>query len=77
MFTTSVSSLKLSTVRLVFLYNMESIWIIIRKDIWKIRRGGKITNRIFRGNIYCILENIWGITGYFMKVGSIINGNGR
>ena len=63
--------------RHIFNNNMESIRIIRRKDIWLIRRGGKSTNIISRGNIYGIWEQIWVISGSFMRAGSIISGDGR
>ena len=61
---------------LIFLHNMEIIRIIRRKKIWRIRMVGQSTNRIFRGKIDVSWEQIWGISGFFMRVGSIINGDG-
>ena len=43
---TEVSSFVPNFERLILLHNMESIRIIIRKEIGKIRRGGQITNII-------------------------------
>ena len=51
MFPKAVSSVDSTSERHILLHNMESIRIIRMKEICKIRRGGKITNRIFRGNI--------------------------
>ena len=61
----------------IFIHNMDSISTIRRKEIWRIRRGGQSTNRIFRGKIDGIWEQSRGISVSFMRTGSIINGNGR
>ena len=37
-----------------------------------IRRGGQITNIIFRGNRYGSCEKIWGISGSFMRGGGLL-----
>ena len=76
-FTAAVSSSDPTFESQTFLHNMDSIRVIIRKEIWRIRRGGQIPNRIFRGNRDGIWDQIWGISGYFMWVGYIINGDGR
>ena len=49
MFPTAVSSVDPKFQRQIFLHNMESSRSISRKEIWKIRRGGQGTNRVFRG----------------------------
>ena len=77
MFPTAVSSVDTNFLRKTFLQNMESFRTISRKDIWKIRRGGQGTNRVFRGNINGSWEKIWGISGSLMRGGSIINGDKR
>ena len=77
MFTKTVSAVHPTFQRHIFLHNMESIRIISMKDIWKIRRGGQSTNRIFIGNRDGSWEQIWSILGSFMWGGSIINGDGR
>ena len=77
MFPTTVSSVQPTFQRNGFLHNMDNIRIIIRKDICWIRRGVKSTNIIFRVNRDGIWEQIWGISGYFIRGGSIINGDGR
>ena len=77
MFPTAVSSVESTFQRHIFIQNMESFRAISRKDIWRIRRGGQGTNRVFRGNIDGSWEHIWGISGSLMRGGSIINGDGR
>ena len=77
MFPTAVSSVEPTFQRHIFPHNMESIRIISRKEIWIMRRGGQITNMIFRGKRDGIWEHIWGISVSFMQGGSIINGDGR
>ena len=76
-FLTEVSSFHPATVRIIFLNFMGRVRIIRRqeKEQWRIKRGGQITNRIFRGNRDCSWEHIWGIAGSFMQVGSFTNGN--
>ena len=75
MFPTEVSHFHPSKVRIVFPHNMERIRIIRKKEIRRIRTGGQSTNRIFRGNRDGSWDQKWGISGSFMKAGSIINGN--
>ena len=77
MFPTSLYSFQPSKEIHIFLQDMESIKITRRKEIWIIRRGGQSTKRILRENRSGSLDQIWGIAGYFMRVGSIIKGNGR
>ena len=77
MYPTAVSSVEKTVHRQTFLQNMDIFLNISRKDIWKIRRGGHGTNRVFRGNINGSWEQIWGITGSLSQGGSIINGDGR
>ena len=77
MFPTTVSYVDSTFQRHIFLQNMESIMTISRKDIWIIRRGGQVTNIVFRGNIDGSWEKIWGISGSLMRGDSIINGDGR
>ena len=77
MFPTEVSSINSTLERHIFLHNMESIMTTRRKEIWRIRRGVKSTNIIFRCSIYGSWEQIWGVSGFFMRVGSITNGDGR
>ena len=77
MFPTAVSSVHPTLERHIILHNMESIRIIRRKEIWRIISGGQSTHRNIRGNIDGIWEQIWGISGSFMRVGSIINCDGR
>ena len=77
MFPRALSSVDPNFQRHIFFRNMDSFRTIISKDIWQIRRGGQSTNRVFRGNRYGSWEHIWGIAGYFMRSGSIINGDGR
>ena len=74
MFPTAVSYVDYTFQRHIFLQNMESFRNIIRKDIWKIRRGGQGTNRVFRGNINGIWEQIWGISGSLVREGRCISG---
>ena len=50
MFHTAVSSVIPTLDRHIHPHNMESIRIFIRKEIWKIRRGGQITKIIFQVN---------------------------
>ena len=69
MFPKAVSSVDPTFERHIFLHNMESIRIIRRKEIWRIRRGGQSTNIIFRGNRDGSWEQIWGIAGSFMRGG--------
>ena len=76
-FDTAVSSFHPTKERKIFIHNMESISIIKGKDIWLIRRGGQITERVFKGNQDGSWEQIWGIVGTFMQDGSIIKGYGR
>ena len=77
MFPKSLSSVDPTFGRHVFIHKMESIRIIIRKKIWKIRGGGQSTTMIFRGNRDGRWEHIWCVSGSFMQEGSIINGDGR
>ena len=63
--------------RHIFIHNMNSIRIMIRKEIWQIIRGGKITNRVFRRNRDGSWKQIWGISGSFVRAGSTINGDRR
>ena len=58
-------------------HNMESIRITRRKEIRKIRRGGKSNKIFFRGNRDGRWEHIWGIEDSFMQAGSITKGNRR
>ena len=51
-FTTAASSFNPTRVRDIFLHIMEIIRIIGRKDIWKIRRGGKSTRIFLKGYRY-------------------------
>ena len=74
---TAVLFVEPTSERHIFLHNMDSIRIIIRKEIQKIRRGGKITNIIVRGNIYGSWKQILVISSSFMRAGSITNGDGR
>ena len=53
----------------ILLHNMESIKIVIRKEIWRIRRGGQRIKIIFRGNRDGSWEQIWGIAGSLCKWG--------
>ena len=69
MFPTAVSSMDLNFHRHIFLQNMESFRTISRNDIWRIRRGGQGTNRVFRGNRNGSWEHIWGISGSLMRGG--------
>ena len=50
MFFTAVSYFHPTKERHIFINNTESIRIIRRKEIWIIRRGGKSTKIISRGN---------------------------
>ena len=59
--------------RHIFLHAMESIRIIIRKEIWRIRRGDQSTNIIFRGNRDGSWGQIWGISGFLMHEGGGIS----
>ena len=77
MFPTEVSSVDPTFEIHIFLNNMESIRIIRRKDIWKIRRGGQSNTIIFIGNGDGRWEQIWGISGSFMRARSTINGDGK
>ena len=79
MFPGAVSSFHPDMLRIIFIHVMRRVRIIIsqEKELWRIRRGGKSTNIIFRGNINGSWNQIWGISGYFMRAGSIINDNGR
>ena len=61
----------------IFTHNMESIRIIRRKKIFRIRRVSQSNKIIVRGNIDVSWEKIWGILRSFMRVGSIIKNNGR
>ena len=45
--------------------------------MYRIRRGGKITNRIFRSKRDSRWEQMRGIACYLIRTGSIINGDGR
>ena len=77
MFPTAVSYVDPTLEMHIFIHSMESIRIIISKEICIIRRGGQITNRIFIGNRDGGWGNISGISGYFILARSIINGGVR
>ena len=76
-FSTAVLYLHPTFYRHIFLHNMQSIRIIRRKDIFPIRRSGQMNKRIFQDNRDDSWDQIWGIAGYLMWTGSVINGNGR
>ena len=69
MFHTTVSYMDSSFQTKIFLQNMESIRISSSKDIWKIRKGGQGTNRVFRGNRDGRWEQIWVISGSLTQGG--------
>ena len=71
MFPTAVSSVGYTFQRNIFFKNVESISTISRKDIWKIIRGGQVTNRFFRGNRDGRWDQIWGISGSLMRGGGL------
>ena len=77
-FPRAVSPFHPATASLIFISGMGRVRIIImqQKQTCLIRRHGQIIKIIFRGNRYGIQENIWGISGSFMWLGSIINFNG-
>ena len=77
MFPIAISSVHPTKENQIFLHNMESISIIIRKEICQIIRGGQSTKRIFWGNRDIIWENILGVAVSFVLGGSTIKGNGR
>ena len=77
MFSIVVSSVHPNSDRNIHIHNMESIRIISRKEIWRIRRDGQSNNSILRGNIDGSWDQIWGISGSLFQAGSIIKGNGR
>ena len=77
LFPTAVSYVHPTSDRHTHLPNMETVRIIIWKEIWLIRRGSQSTKIIFQGNKDGIWEQIWGISGSFMQVGYIIKVNGR
>ena len=58
---------------------MLSVRIIIIwfKKLWGIGGGGQYTNGLFRGNINVSWKGITDIPGYFVRAGTIINGNVR
>ena len=60
-------------------YGMLSVRIIMFHDkkLWRVRRGGKLTNIVSRGNISGIWKGIRGVLGHFVRAGTTINGNGR
>ena len=71
MYPTAVSSAEMTVHRQTFLQNMDIFLTISRKDIWQIRRGGKGTNRFFRGNRNGSWDQIWGIKGSLMQGGGV------
>ena len=77
-FPRALSSFHPSTVRIIFLLLMAMVGIIrsYYRDLWRIRRCGQSTNTFFRVNRYGSWKQIMAIAGYFIQVGSIINGNG-
>ena len=77
MFTTEVFYVEPTIKRNIFLHNTETSRSISRKEIWRISRSGQSTNIIFRGNRDGSWGQIWGLSGSFMRAGSIINGDGR
>ena len=66
-------------VRLMLFNYTEGVRITIRqeKGLWRIIRGGQITNIFFRGKRDSSWELIRGIWSSFMRSGSIINGDVR
>ena len=76
-FPTVLSSVNPTKDRHIHLHNMESVSIIIRKDIWRIISSVQRTKRTFRGNRDIIWGQIWVIAGSFMWAGYVMKVNGR
>ena len=65
--------------RVLIHYVMLSVRIIRiqDKELWGVKRGGKRTSRVSRGNRNGSWKRMIGISGYFVRAGTIINGNRR
>ena len=76
MFPTVVYSFHPIMERIVFLHNTKRVQIIRRKEICRIRRGGKITKNNSEATYMASGADL-GYSGIFIWEGSIINGNRR
>ena len=74
----SVSYFNPDLVSIILLHDMGRVRIIIifKKESWRIRRGGQITNIVFRGNRNGSWKKIWVIQSFFIRAVSIIYVNG-
>ena len=75
----ALSSFCPATERVVTHDGMLSVRIIRiqDKELWGVKRGGKRTSRVSRGNRNGSWKRMIGISGYFVRAGTIINGNRR